>query len=72
MKDNFCVTPSGILSPRYLRNAIEVMGIDRVMFSVDYLYVLVPNSRTFLADAALSDQDKAKIAYRNWERLTAR
>lgn len=35
MKGNFYVTPSGIMSQRYLRNAVEVMGIDRIMFSVD-------------------------------------
>lgn len=67
---NFYVTPSGIFSGRYLRNAIEVMGIDRIMFSVDYPYQFIPGARDFLANAALSTEDKAKIAHGNWERLT--
>ena len=69
MKENFYVTPSGIFSGRYLRNAIEVMGIDRIMFSVDYPYQLVPDARSFLANAALSEEDKTKIGHGNWERL---
>lgn len=70
MKENFHVTPSGIFSERYLRNAVEVMGVDRIMFSVDYPYVFVPGARDFLTNAALSAEDKAKIAHGNWERLT--
>ena len=72
IKGNFYVTPSGILSGRYLQNAVEVMGIDRIMFSVDYPYVSAPNARAFLANADLSELDKAKFAHGNWERLTSR
>ncbi len=71
IQNNFYVTPSGILSQRYLRNAIEVVGVDRVMFSVDYPYVSVPDARRFLADSGLPGRDQASIAHGNWERLTA-
>ncbi len=70
MKSNFHVTPSGIMSQRYLRNAVEVMGVDRIMFFVDDPYVSVPDARSFLADAGLSAGDIPKIAHGNWERLT--
>lgn len=69
-KGNFYVTPSGIFSERYLRNAVEVMGIERIMFSVDYPYQFVPGARDFLTSAALSAEDRAKVAHGNWERLT--
>ena len=70
VKNNFYVTPSGILSWAYLRNAIEIMGVDRVMFSVDYPYVTVPDAHRFLADSGLTTAEQAGIAHENWERLT--
>lgn len=71
IKNNFYVTPSGTFSERYLRNAIEVMGIDRVMFSVDYPYTSTPDTGKFFANSGLSADDQAKIAGGNWERLSA-
>lgn len=70
LRGNFYVTPSGIFSQRYLRNAIEVMGVDRVMFSVDYPFQSVSDARKFLGDSTLTEEDKAKISHGNWEQLT--
>ena len=72
LKENFYVTPSGIFSDRYLRNAIEIMGADRVMFAVDYPFQHVRDARAFLTAANIPEEDKAKIAHGNWERLTLR
>ena len=73
-RSNFWVTPSGIWSERYLRWTIEVMGVDRILYSTDYPYVYSGDDepRRFLENAALSDGDKAKIGSGNWERLTRR
>ena len=70
-RQNVSVTPSGIFSQRYLRWAIEVLGVDRVLFSTDYPYQFADNggARRFLEEAALSDEDRARIAHGNWERL---
>ncbi|STV22747.1 2-amino-3-carboxymuconate-6-semialdehyde decarboxylase [Klebsiella pneumoniae] len=38
LQNNFIVTTSGHFNTHSLNNAIEVMGADRVMFSVDYPY----------------------------------
>lgn len=70
IKDNFYVTPSGIFSERYLRNSIEIMGADRVMFSVDYPFQFVTDAKSFLTGADISDDEKALIAHGNWQRLT--
>jgi predicted TIM-barrel fold metal-dependent hydrolase len=72
-RDHVMVTPSGIFSQRYLRWAIEVIGIDRIMFAVDYPYLATPAgaARKFIDDTDLSDDDRAKIASGNWERLCA-
>ena len=72
VKGSFYATPRGIMSQRCLRNAVEVMGIDRVTFPVDYPHLCVPNASKFLTGAVLSGKEKAGIAHGNWERLTAR
>lgn len=71
-RNNFYVTPSGMFDPGSLERTIELIGIDRVMFAVDYPYIPMKRgeARQFFADASLSDTDKAKIANGNWQRLT--
>ncbi|MBV8349638.1 MAG: amidohydrolase family protein, partial [Mycolicibacterium sp.] len=72
-RSNVFVTPSGIFSQRYLRWAIEVVGVDRIMFSTDYPFRFAPDggSRRFLEEADLTDGDRDKIASGNWDRLCA-
>lgn len=71
---NVYVTPSGIFSQRYLRWAVEVVGVERILFSTDYPYVYQGDgsARAFLADASISAEDREKIAHGNWERLVER
>ncbi len=73
-RDNVFYTGSGILSQRYLRWTLEVVGVDRVMYAVDYPYIPLSGgaARQFLEDADLDPADREKIAHGNWERLTAR
>ena len=73
-RSNVYVTPSGIFSQRYLRWAIEVVGIDRILFSTDYPYVYQDKNwaRTFLDESGLSVEDRTKIAHGNWDRLRER
>ena len=70
-RQHFYVAGSGIYHLPYLLSAIEIMGIDRVVYATDYPYVYHPDglARHFLADAPLSEADKAKIAHGNAERL---
>lgn len=70
---NVLVTPSGIFSQRYLRWALEVVGVDRILFSTDYPYRFAPHggARRFLQEADLTDVEREKIASGNWERLCA-
>ena len=72
-RSNVSVTPSGLWSARYLRWAIEVLGVERIMFSTDYPYRFTPDggARRFLEEADLPDADKALIAHGNWERMVA-
>ena len=72
-RDQIAVTASGMWSQRYLRWSIELLGIERILFSTDYPYRFTPDgaARRFLEEADLSDADKTAIAHGNWERLVA-
>ncbi len=74
LRDNFYVSGSGILSQRCLLQAIEILGVDRIVYSTDYPYQFAPEggARRFLMDAPIAHEDKLKIAHGNWERLTGR
>ena len=73
VREHVSVTPSGMFSQRYLRWSVEVLGVDRIMFSTDYPYQFAPGggARAFLEAAELTPQDRAKIAHGNWDRLTS-
>ncbi len=73
-RSNFHVTPSGKFTGGLLQQAIELMGVDRIMFSVDNPFVPLPpgGARRFIAEAPLTEAEKAQIAHGNWERLTKR
>jgi len=45
------------------------MGVDRVLFSVDYPFVLNPPGTKWLADLPLSLEDRVKICSGNAKRL---
>ncbi|MBL6081209.1 amidohydrolase [Belnapia sp. T18] len=73
-RSNLHVTPGGILSPRYLSWAIDIVGADRILFATDDPYVAFSNggARRFLEQADLSLDDRTRIAHGNWDRLCAR
>jgi uncharacterized protein len=52
-----------------LQCALSVMGVDRILFSVDYPYADAAEATTFLAQAPISPADREKIAHGNAERL---
>jgi predicted TIM-barrel fold metal-dependent hydrolase len=70
-RQNFYVTPGGMFSTRYLQEAVEIMGSERVLYATDYPFVYRPDgtARHFLEQAAISDDARANIAHRNAERL---
>jgi predicted TIM-barrel fold metal-dependent hydrolase len=73
VRNNLYLTASGMFSQAYLRQAVEVVGLDRILFSTDFPYQYRPggDARRFLDDLALDMADKAKFAHGNWEHLTA-
>ena len=71
VRQNVFVTPSGILSERYLRWAVEVVGVERVLFATDHPFVPLRalGARRFLEESALTDAERVLVASANWERL---
>lgn len=73
LRENVFYTPSGMYSDRYLRWTLDLVGVDRLMYSTDYPYIPGGGgaARAFLRDSAvLSDEDRRKISHATWERLT--
>lgn len=72
VRQNLYVTASGMYSPNYLQRSVEIVGTDRILFSSDYPYQYRPgrDARNFLESIPLSENDKEKFAFANWERLT--
>ena len=68
---NISVTTSAYFTLPPLRCALEVIGIDRLMFSVDYPFSSNANGRAFLDAAAsvLNEQQMRKLTHENAERF---
>jgi uncharacterized protein len=66
---NFHITTSGFFTDPPLLLALQTMGADRIIFSVDYPYSTNQQGRTFLDGAAISPDDREKISHLNVERL---
>jgi predicted TIM-barrel fold metal-dependent hydrolase len=66
---NVWVTTSGLFSIPPVMCTVEVLGIDKVLFSVDYPFGSNAAGRALLDTLPLSAADKAKIAGGNAERL---
>ena len=70
-KSNIHITTSGYFSQPPLRCALDVVGIDRLMFSVDYPFSPNTRGRTFLnsLQQTMSPEDIDSLAHGNAERL---
>jgi predicted TIM-barrel fold metal-dependent hydrolase len=66
---NVWVTTSGMFSLPPVMCALQVFGVDRVLFSVDYPFAPNRAGRRLLDMLPLSPADRAKIAGGNAERL---
>ena len=66
---NFHITTSGFFTDPPLLLALQVVGADRIIFSVDYPFSANEQGRAFLDHASISPADKEKISHLNAERL---
>lgn len=61
--EHFYVTTSGFFSDHALRCCIEEMGLDHVMFSVDWPFVANKPGTDWLNAAPLTDDERERIAH---------
>lgn len=66
---NILITTSGVCSNGALIGAIEEMGEDAVMFSVDYPFESTELAAHFIENAPVSDSVRAKVCHGNAEKL---
>jgi 2,3-dihydroxybenzoate decarboxylase len=66
---NFYITTSGFFSDPALLCCVMEMGVDHILFAVDWPFVMNPPGVAWMQDVPLSDADKAKILSGNAKRL---
>lgn len=66
---NIYATTAGVCSDQPLRCAIDAMGADRVMFSVDYPFEKTDEAGSWIENAPLTDEERDLVCYRNAKTL---
>jgi predicted TIM-barrel fold metal-dependent hydrolase len=67
--EHFWITTSGNFSNSALLCSVMEMGIDRIMFSIDYPFVDNNPGTDWIPNIPLCEEDKAKLLHGNVERL---
>jgi predicted TIM-barrel fold metal-dependent hydrolase len=68
-REHFWITTSGNFSTPALLCSVMEMGVDRILFSVDYPFVLNPPGMKWMEEIPLGLEDRAKIYGGNARRL---
>ncbi len=71
LKENFYVTTSGMAWQPPILYAQSVLGVDRVLYAMDYPYQFVPEEVKVTDDLPVSDADKKKFYQTNAEKVFA-
>lgn len=66
---NVVITTTGVFDPAVLRAAIDILGADAVMFSVDYPYESSQESVELIRRTSLTEEEHHKVAHGNADRL---
>jgi 5-carboxyvanillate decarboxylase len=68
-QDNFVITTSGVEDPLALRYAIDKIGIDNVMWAIDYPYQPQKPAVDFMDAAPVTEAEKHALYHGNAERI---
>lgn len=68
-RNHVWVTPSGMFYEPHFEFIRTVIGIDRLIWAVDYPYLSLDGTRKFLENLPITEDEAHKIAHRNAERL---
>ncbi len=68
-QDNFVITTSGVEDPLALRYAIDKIGIDNVMWAIDYPYQPMKPAVDFIDAFACTEVERHALCHGNAERI---
>jgi 2,3-dihydroxybenzoate decarboxylase len=66
---NIAITTTGVFSHAVLIAAIQAVGVDNVMFSIDYPFESTERAVQFIRTAPLAPADQERVAHVNAERI---
>ncbi len=66
---NVWVAPSGIFHKAHFDFVREIVGLDRVIWAVDYPFIELDGTRDFLDELNLTEAEKRQVMHSNAERL---
>ena len=69
LRENVHYTFGGFNFPATFVDLLQEVGVDRIMFSVDYPYGSMQEALAFLKQLPVTDADRERIAHGNAERL---
>lgn len=69
MRDNVCITNSGVAWEPAIKFSQEVLGVDQVMYAMDYPYQYAPSEVSTLDGMNMAELDKKKFFQLNAERV---
>jgi 2,3-dihydroxybenzoate decarboxylase len=69
IRRNIAITTSGVCDQASLRAALESMGEENVMFSVDYPFEKTDLAAQFIERAAISETQRVQVANGNAKRI---
>ena len=69
IRENLYITNSGVAWEPSVTFCQKVLGVDRVLYAMDYPYQFVPEEVTIADNFAMSDADKKKFFQTNAEKL---
>jgi predicted TIM-barrel fold metal-dependent hydrolase len=69
VRRNFAITTSGLEDPLVLRLCIDKIGLERVMWAIDYPYQPTAGAVSFIENAPLPPEERSAVAHGNAERI---
>ena len=69
LRENFYITNSGVAWDKAIRFSQDVLGVDRVLYAMDYPYQYATQEVVALDAMAMSDADKKAFFQTNAERV---
>ncbi|MEY2861446.1 MAG: hypothetical protein RL392_1904 [Pseudomonadota bacterium] len=69
LRENFYITNSGVAWEPAIKFTQSVVGVDRVLYAMDYPYQYAPEEVTMMDNMQMSDEDKKKFFQANAEKV---